>query len=421
VVGLRAAWISLIALTTLLAGCMQSRLLPFADLQGSSGVPVPFPPCYTRHCHRNAIPAWWQWMNNDGYCGETALMTAGMYYGEYASEYTVRQLASGHQWLRNTSNYQLLLGVNAATAAARMHLSAIPFPSGASSSQPDTWSTQRFLTTVKRYVLQGYPVIIGVYENGLILNAGGSTADSQYDHIVPVLGVGSDHPFAAGNTAYYANDYLIFSDNGLYGPDPPNHPPSDGTALPPFYFPNTYASPPSYIDADSYPHYEFGVFEKTRVRATKSKTSYSLALNNPSKGKPGNFGVAVTGVIDQSHETVPVRLVTNLFIEFPYISQGSKKNPSPAPPSPEPMTFTVTVWGLMPGTSYKLYEYDGATADTFPKVPNRDFNAHASEATNAWKFTATATTFTIAPTPKPGGSYMSDRTVVFRAVPAAAP
>jgi hypothetical protein len=409
-------WNSLIV-TAVLAGC--SSVIPSAGgghaANGPSSAPapaIPIPPCYTTYCKRNAIVPRWQWLNNAGYCGEIAMITAGMHYGQYTSEYTARQLASGQQWNRSKyATYQLLLGVNATHAATAMDLISVSFATPNPSSNGPT--TAQFLVWVKQHVLAGQPVIIGVYEN-----AGLYGSDAQYDHIVPVIGVGSNHSLATEASTYYADDYLIFSDNGIYGPYPPKTLAYPAT-LPPFYFPNTWTYG-SYDDLDSYPHYQFSKFVKTRAAATASQTSYALAANTAANDYPGNYGIAITGIADGSNETLPVSLTTNKLLEFPYISQGKKSNPTPTAPPADAITIAVSVSGLKTGTSYNIYEYDGAN-DTFPSVPTATINKLSKNASNHWSIKATGPAYAFAPTPKPGGSYLSNQSVVFRAVPASAP
>ena len=96
-----------------------------------------------------------QWEENNGYCGETSLISAGLYYGQYGSQYDARAYASdGADQSRPTS--QLLLGVNEDEAATAMHLEVTRW-------HGDT--PEDFLAWVKQNFLLGYPVIIGVFNN----------------------------------------------------------------------------------------------------------------------------------------------------------------------------------------------------------------------------------------------------------------
>jgi hypothetical protein len=282
------------------------------------------------HTHRNDIPPRLQWEAYGGYCGETSFISAGLYYGQYMSQYDARICAIGNI---AQSRGELLLGANDHQAAKRMHLKS------------ERWLTAKqtgtaaFLLWVKRHVLRGHPVIIGVYDNGYRLGTPG-VADLQYDHIVPVVGIRSRH--ALGSRRYFANDRLTFSDNGLYG------------------------------SARHYPYfftYSFGGFQKSRQQvAGPADPIYGL----PDYGR--NFGIAITGVMDRDGDTLPVRLKTSVNDEQPSISYRSV-----ARPAPKPLTLTITVSGLTPGVDYKLYRYDRLTA-----VPDSSFNLYASSAAQAW-------------------------------------
>ncbi|MFM7146345.1 MAG: hypothetical protein ACKOW5_08410, partial [Actinomycetales bacterium] len=121
-----------------------------------------------------------QWNANYGYCGETSLISAGMFYGQYTSQWTARSLASPGV-AQTDRESQLLLGVNDMTAANRMKLSAVTFDSDQQTS------TRQFLTWITSMVLRDHPVIIGLLLN-MRRSDGELPGDAEYDHIVPVLG-----------------------------------------------------------------------------------------------------------------------------------------------------------------------------------------------------------------------------------------
>ncbi len=106
----------------------------------------------------NDIPPRLQWEANYGYCGETALISAGLYYGQYVSQFDARAIASPNV-KQSKRGSQLLLGRNDGATAAQMRLKAVEWDS------PTTANANRFLAWVKGNVVSGYPVIIGVYEN----------------------------------------------------------------------------------------------------------------------------------------------------------------------------------------------------------------------------------------------------------------
>lgn len=316
----------------------------------------------------NPLPPRIQWNANDGYCGETSFVSAGLYYGQYISQYDARALASNNA-KQNLSSSQLLLGVNDVATAKAMHLAAVPFNNTRQSS------TASFLTWVKSNVQAGYPVLIGVFtnESRFYGNTNPSAGDPEYDHIVTVTGITSTHPLTAPAT-YYTDDTITFTDNGLWT--------GNGNGLPQ----NTFS-------------YTFGSFATTRRQANaKSGPVYSL-----SNGQ--DYGLAITGVIDLSHETVPVRLTTNVNAEVPGIADGSTIRPAA-----KPITLTITMSGLKAGVTYNLYRYSSMSA-----VPDSKINANGAKATQKWTVTATASTFTMTQT------IMSNEIAVYRAVAAGAP
>jgi len=316
----------------------------------------------------NDIPPRIQWTANFGYCGETALLSAGLYYGQYVSQYDARAIASrgANQSKRGS---QLLLGVNDRYAAARMHLKTVEWDSVA------TVNANKFLAWVKSNVASGFPVIIGVYENfSKFENSDDENAgDDEYDHIVPVVGVWSNHPVTRSD-AYHADDVLMFSDNGLWSPN------GQGNYL--------YRS-------------TFGAFQADRRQANdESGQVYSL----PRGGK--NHGIAIVGIIDRDGKTLPVRLTTDVNEERPAMREGANTRPAA-----ETISLTVTVSGLRPGVPYTLYRYD-----SFSKVPESAFNANASHADKRWKVSITAgSTYVLKETIR------SNQVAVYRAVPETAP
>jgi hypothetical protein len=322
------------------------------------------PPVATAQTNLQINPRF-QWGVNYGYCGEVSFISAGLYYGQYLSQYDARSLANG-TGRQNRASSQLLLGVNDSAAADRMHLAMTK------------WSgvgTSAFLSWVKKNVLAGSPVVIAVFTNSWIFDgdARPNAGNSEYDHIVPVHTVTTKQGLT--DASYYADDTLTFSDNGLYGDDTPT-----GS---PYHF-----------------SYAFGLFPRTRAQANlKTGPVYSLPLNTK------NYGVAFTGVKDTYRETVPVRITTSTNAELPSIADGSNTRPAA-----QVVTLTVTVSGLVPGEDYKLYRYNSMAA-----VPDGSFNTNAAKASSVWPIKITSgSTYVLKQ------SIMSNQSVAYRAVPATA-
>ena len=315
-----------------------------------------------------SIPPREQWKGNYGYCGETAMISAGLYYGQYVSQYDARAFASDGQD-QSQKGSQLLVGPdqNAGHAARKMHLSFAEW-------NPDNESsTQEFLAWVKQQVVKDAPVVIGTYMNKSVFGDD-TDNDDEYDHVVPVIGVESSRPLAG--TGHYDDDLIVFSDNGVYRPDDES---------PPYIF-----------------KCSFGAFQKTRRQANqRSAPVYSLARV---VGDVRNYGIAITGIRTDG-STLSVRVATDVNYERPEISDGSG-----ARPAPMRLELAVTVAGLEPGVLYKLYRYDNMA-----KVPDGAFNKHASSAARTWDIVADSASASRIE------EILSDEVAVYRAVKASAP
>jgi len=331
---------------------------------------------------RNGITVRLQWMHNFGYCGETSLISAGLHYGQYVSQYDARRIA--HPAIaQNLKGSELLLTQNALTVARGMHLSAVGWDGSDRSSAA-------FLAWVKQMTERGYPVAIGVYlnENYFYGSSDPRAGDAQYDHIVPVLAVRTHH--AVTDPRYYPDDALVFSDNGLN--DPASAPgPRPGKWRPLLWYQYAYA---------------FGAFARTRSQANRPAAPvYSLPLTGPSP-LPADYGVAVTGVADPQGETLPVSLQTSKYYEWPPIGKRSSVRPRS-----EELVLTVTVSGLQVGRAYTLYRYD-----RFDRVPDADFNRHSGSASAQWSIRLrSGSTYTLQQ------RIRSDQMAIYRAVPSDGP
>ena len=326
------------------------------------------PAAATTYTAGSRLPPRIQWNANYGYCGETAFVSAGLYYGQYISQYDARAIASKNT-RQSLESSQLLLGVNDVAAAKAMHLNATAFNTA---KQP---TSRAFLTWVKSNVVAGSPVVIGVFANQsrfygtANLNAG----DTEYDHIVTVTGITSTRSLT-GPTIYYADDVLTFNDGGLWT--------------------GTNGQP-----QNAFSH-SFGTFATTRQRANaKTGAVYSLKSG-------ADYGIAITGIIDLNRDTVPVRLTTSVNAETPTMVDGSNTRPAA-----KPVTLTITVSSLKPGTTYNLYRYS-----SMANVPDSTFNANAAKAAQKWTITIpSGSTYTMTQT------INSNEIAVYRAVPAGAP
>ncbi|MEI7544509.1 MAG: hypothetical protein WCJ53_06765 [Mycobacteriaceae bacterium] len=360
---------STVAKRTVLSTAAVDNTVPRASTAvAAAAAPVAATPAATTYTAGSKLPPRIQWDANYGYCGETAFISAGLNYGQYISQYDARALASNNT-RQSLESSQLLLGVNDVAAAKAMHLSATAFNT---TKQP---TSTAFLTWVKSNVTAGYPVVIGVFMNQsrfygtANLNAG----DTEYDHIVTVTGITSTRPLT-GPATYYADDVLTFNDNGEWT--------------------GTNGQPQNAFS------YTFGTFATTRQKANaKTAAVYSLKSG-------ADYGIAITGIIDGSRETVPVRLTTSVNAETPVMVDGSNTRPAA-----KPVTLTITVSSLRPGTTYNLYRYN-----SMANVPDSNINANAAKAAQKWTITIpSGSTYTMTQT------INSNEVAVYRAVPVGAP
>jgi len=335
---------------------------------------------YTATSH---VTPFLQWGPNYGYCGEASFIAAGMRFGQYTSQWTARRVASSRA-NQTLPASQLLLGTslpdgNAQTAAAAMRLNLDTYDSAHQTS------TQDYLVWIKRHVVQGDPVIMGVLNNVNMLGQD-PPGDTEYDHIVPVLAVGSDRPLQGDNVgAYVPTDTLTISDNGL-----------DGLGARPFT-------------------YSFGAVQRTRRQANQGRALANLySVLSPVSPAASDYAVAVTGVADDSPGgpyAIPVTVASSRNNEgFP------DADPMPRPPAAKRTNLTVAVSIPDAGTAYRLYEYT-----SFAAVPRGSFNAAAASApksvAHTWEIPAgSGDRFTVRlPNVSTAGTY------VFRAVPVSAP
>jgi hypothetical protein len=329
-----------------------------------SSLPANPPTAVVRHYEaRNPIPPRLQWNENGGYCGEVCFISAGLYFGQYVSEYDARA-ALGLHVRQNTT--EILLGWNDLPTAAHLRLAAVEWnPNG------DPRTPRSFLAWVKRQVVLGRPVAVGVYDNEarFVGRDRASNGDETYDHIVSVVGVGSHHPLLGRRS--YADDTLLFSDNGLWGLGPTRR----------YFFRVKFSEFPA---------------DRTQSNAPGGRI-YSLPSGVP------NYGIAFTGIVDPKHETVPVRLTTNINFESPQIIDHTNRRPPG-----RPVTLTITVSKIVPGRTYRLYRYDA-----WSKVPKSEFNRHANVAAQSWTIQISS-----------GSTYRFKQTIdsndiaIYRAVPA---
>lgn len=295
---------------------------------------------------------------------------------------------------------------------------------------------QNFISWIKAQLIAGNYVSIGV----LIKTSGG---DSQYDHEVTVVKIGTNH--SVTDATYYPDDVLYFEDHGAF---------TVSTSKTHKVLTTTPDIPPGAGDTATCTPYIFGYkvsdLAATRSQANTASRVYSIIIPGASvvtqQGTDGyksttsvisrNWGFASSGVIDTHKVTFPVSITivsstTNgvanpkdsfagYNYENPMVCHGMTNylsgyaccNNQPAAMS---IGIQATVSGLTIGATYNLYEYDfngikGVGSMAKLAVPKDNFNAQAALATVKTTFTATASTYSRTVT------RLSSQIVVFRCV-----
>ncbi len=410
---------------------------------------------------RAPVQPFYQWENNNGYCGEVSLMQAGLANGQWMSQFNARLICgtglsqsgpdgacAAHD---NVPNYnaQLLIedpetGVsgreryaNAALCVANSRLAGVTFPYETEKSGIAGY--QHYMSWVKQQVILGNQVTLAVLFNG--------GHDPQYDHEVAVLKIGTNH--ALNDPTYYPDDVVYFDDHGAYtlhgtafawNPAiPPGAAAPHGKGCTPYVFGYSFASlaqSRSGANGTGAQGYSIVIPGERLIHTGTGGSGYDTV---PIIG-PRNYAFSVGGPADPGGETLPVSLailgptqtagVTNprdpiagYGYENPMIGTSvagrSCTNDAPTPWMTN-LVLRATASGLTPGRGYNLYEYEfarvhGKGMSAALAVPDSDFNANAGMASHVTSFTASGEQFakTITTT--------SDKIVVFRCVPADGP
>ena len=353
----------------------------------------------------STMPVRLQWNANSGYCGEAAVIAAGMSLGQYTSQWTARQLAAGDPDAdqADPSNHLLLTwppqGSTWKRAADAMRLEAEGFDPARAEDSPGR-GADAFLSWIGSRVRSGSRVIIGVLNNTNLLEEDAPGAP-EYDHIVPVMRITSSD--------------ITIGDNGLFRPFATGANWGSG---------NTAGNP---LHSTLYTSTLAGV-QKSRAEAdavgaacpfasggeiTNACAAWVYSIYDDATGE-GNYGVAIPGIVDRTPGgpvTAPVSLASSVN------NEGMQDQPvMESPPPGAPMSLTATVTLPDQSTSWRVYLYTD-----FADVPTGSFNAAARRSPDAVQRTWTV----------PAGSgprwtttlrdARTDGTYVFRAVPVTAP
>jgi hypothetical protein len=427
------------------------------------------PPPTTSYIYpRVHVTPFYQWENNQGYCGEVTLMQAGMNNGQWMSQADARLVCGGQANGVDGPTGAAMYQSGPDQAAGKTYCEAYPSSGGDQNTQllledaaPDNPTRcltnarlafktydyesgdnvgvsgyQHYMAWVKAEMIAGHQVTIGVLDDN---------TEPVYNHIVTVVAIGTNHD--PSDASYYDDDVIYIEDHGATtitnGASAPAIPPGVGgtTGCTPYVF-----------------GYAFGTFGMTDAQylaqggggdtgVTYAEVIPGLADQNSCWGGNGlgsgppetghNYAFSVSGPADDDSVTLPVALriasssingvanpadpLAGYNYENPKIGDNDNGDGcTNTVPEPMLVTLEVTVSGLVPGTQYNLYEYDaglvtGVGAAAGLAVPTAGFNANAAMATVATSFVATSTTYSTSV------SKSSQTSVVFRAVAVSAP
>lgn len=384
-----------------------------------------------KNVQMNAIPPRLMWNIVDnawqssasGYCGETSLLCAGLLYGQYVPQYIVRQLLADYflqLWGEAaepsgdlTTMWNLFFGSTWGSSGApggdypnidkqlfgklgqyycqvlpqiwdassganndgfqpleallrQLHLSHVQFkPANAQYKTHDT-----FIPWVKQNVCDGYPAIIGVQD----FLAGSN--DTDYDHIVLVLGWASNHDLA--DNSYFADDEIVFSDHGLVvcGRQP------FGGSIP-YYFRYTMQTETSISATGGWlpdggcpdpgnPAWNF-IMDLGSSREINGQVCNTYQLAQHPGQSSGNAGFAVTGLSDDLPANVKVRIDTDCYYVVPCITTAQAKTGT-QPATQQTMTHTISISGLDVTQTYNAWLFVAENAEQLLNVPSQGFN-----------------------------------------------
>jgi hypothetical protein len=248
---------------------------------------------------RAPVTPFYQWENNNGYCGEVSLMEAALNNGEWMSQYNARLVCGtglsqsgadgfcrAHHHIPNF-NAQLLIetpdtGVSgpnryadAATCLSNSRLHATTYDY--TSELPGMSGYQNYMQWVKSEVMRGHQVTVALLDGG---------GDPQEDHEVTVVKIGTNHCLVAGagsscakfdNSQYYGDDVLYIEDHGADTADPDTNP-----AIPPGAGSATGCTPYLY-------GYGFDTLAKTEAKENK------LTNEGPLPGGKQAYAIVIPG------------------------------------------------------------------------------------------------------------------------------
>ncbi|UJR11207.1 hypothetical protein I4U23_015388 [Adineta vaga] len=236
------------------------------------------------------IPPRLQWDHGNGFCGETSLQSIGLKYGAWISQKLIRDINKGEYLLQPMSSNDRR---NSLRTLAKLHFTYDEWD-WKNSPQPQF---HQFCLWMKRCILQRCPIIFAIFLPGMDYE--------DYDHIVPAVGIQYQN-----EDEYDPDDKLIYYD--------------------------LYAKKQIKKRLNNE---EFGATRRT-IDYKKNAGDGCLPIDI-------DYGIAITGIVDEDQVTLPIHL-----------SVSACDEPDPIfCEAPREMTGIITVENLTIGMFYALLRY----------------------------------------------------------------
>ena len=310
-----------------------------------------------------------QWLENDGYCGETSIQEVALYYGTYISQYDVRKIfdPTQQQDLAELENWEKV--------ADTIKLKISPFPFD---SYP-TPQYKAFSGWMKGQLAKGYPVALATWlatnPNDVKYGGTNSTLGLESVGLADATPVNLPYPYPVDPGPLAQIDHFITA-TGYVGADDAKYNPAD-LALITNHALSTY----------TWAH-RFGLLFDTRANSGNSR-DYVITLP-----QTYCFGLSFTGNVDGTRDNRPVRIELDR-IDEPNLIKGE---------TPVDYQANLTITNLRKGARYVLYRYN-----TPASIPLKNYAG--SKFTSKVDFRATASTQTLS------ASIPSNSFAAFRCVP----
>mmetsp|Transcript_43510 Transcript_43510/g.100121 ORF Transcript_43510/g.100121 Transcript_43510/m.100121 type:complete len:362 (+) Transcript_43510:118-1203(+) len=256
-----------------------------------------------------------QWMIDGGFCGAMSIQVAAMTHGAWLSQDLVRKANTHGEGHGNPKQGYEVLPTNIAETAAALKLRFSVWDFLQPSPQDFAFKAWMKSHLVKREPVIWFPICKG---DDHLPYPGSSPNGGHFDHIEPVVGIGSQHTLS--DTAVYEDDWLVhFSLHDFK----------------PYYrYFNTLEDD---LDMDgNCKHAQPGIGKNEMYPCISKSVTYGMAVTGLQIDVPT---LRVTLEVDQPEE--------------PVVRIGD---------APVDLNASVTIWGLEVGKRYALYRYNSTAS-----------------------------------------------------------